>query len=838
MNTSVLDEALVMLHQGMSPIPILPGGSKMPPFSWKRYQSTQATESQVRQWFTEHPDWGLGVICGAISGNLTLIEIEGRAASELPALGELAQNSGIGDLWARAVQGWSETSPSGGWHLYVRTHTPADRNQKLARRPTTEAEQAEHPGQRVTVLAETRGEGGLSVTAPTPGTCHATGKPWVRVLGGPTTTPTLTGEEMAALLDVFRTLDEMPTPASSQVDQGSMDETPRSLPATPRSGLSPNDDFEARTTWEDILTPHGWTIHHTEGRTTYWTRPGKPTMDGPSATTGKDPERDRLYVFTTSTEFEAEVPYTKPGAFAVLNHNGDNHAAARELYREGYGERADRGIVIDLPTHTTPQPSTPTDGNLAEVVDIDTHRQPGTLRDCTEDANALLLIDTLGHRTRYIADRARWLHWDGHTWTTQPAGGGQVKELAKQVLRALPDDNEQVAKWRKRSLSSSGVNNTLTLASTDPRIVITQDQLDNHPDQLNTPTGIVDLTTGLLGPSDPTQLHTRSTLVAPDPDCPTPRWDQFLQETFRGHPGMPDYLQLLAGYAATGRVTAQVLPFLHGAGANGKTVLAEVLQRLLADYSEPAPSNFLMQTSIQHPTEIARLQGARLVIASEVSEDARFDEVKVKQLTGGDSLAARYMHGDFFTFTPTHKLWLLGNHQPKVSAGGYSFWRRLRLIPFTNVVPEERRIGNLADQLVEQEGPGILHWVVQGAAKFIATGLTEPDEVVEATKAYEEGEDHVKRFVDDRLIIGGGDLVRTAYGEMRGAYTSWCKQEGIQPLTQHSFSIELAARFDVTSIKSDGVRKYTNVTIANPEPEDDEQPAEPDGWGDLGGGRW
>ena len=384
---------------------------------------------------------------------------------------------------------------------------------------------------------------------------------------------------------------------------------------------------------------------------------------------------------------------------------------------------------------------------------------------------------------------------------------------------------------------SSDSRTTLTIAATDPRVLISQTSLDRNRGELNTPAGTVNLHTGRLEPANPAHLHTRSTTVAPAKQ-PTPQWDSYLMDTFAGHPGIAGYVQQLAGYSATGYIRDHILPFLYGAGKNGKSVLTEVLQKLLGDYAEPAPANFLMDTGQQHPTEIARLQGARLVIASEVPEGGRFDEDKVKRLTGGDTLTARYMHGDFFNFEPTHKLWLHGNHQPRVSAGGYSFWRRLRQIPFTNTVPDNKQNPDLANQLVEEEGPGILAWIVEGAVTFLQNGLDEPAEVLTATQEYEASEDHLGRFFEDRVIVGGGDLVRVGKNAMRSAYVNWCRAEGQNPLSANLFTREVKTRFQVAVRKSNGVWQYTNATLTGDD-DDLDGGARRGVFDDLGGGsRW
>lgn len=831
MSSETLTQALHLAGHGFSVIPIKPG-SKTPPFGWKAYQERPADATQVRQWYETHPEWGLGVITGSVSGNLVMIELEAAAMSALPHLADLAAERDMSDLWAWLVTGWSEKTPSGGIHFHARLELgdhAMPGNTKLAR------DKNHHP------LAETRGQGGLTVVAPTPGTCHPSGKPWTPHLGGPASCPRLTWAQYEQLCDLLAALDQAPRPATPPTTTATTATT-----ATTRSGegLTPGDDFEKKTTWDDILTPHGWQRVRRDGPGWAWVRPGKDARDGISATTGRDQERDRLYVFSTSTPFTVEEPYTKFGAYALLEHGGNHSEAARALRERGYGEDRTRNVVVDLPVRprgnqdaaasqdagADEAPTTGAGGAVAEVVPIGKARTQ--LRDLTEDANALMLLDVHGPELRYVAERSTWLRWNGHTWRPQPRGGGQVRELVKALVRELPTDPAPVKTWRKKSLTNSGITATLALAATDERAAITQADLDAHLDEINTPGGIVNLRAGRLMQPDPRRLHTKTTACAPDSDTATPQWDAFLAETFHGHEAVRDYLQPLLGYCLTGRTGAQILPFFHGSGANGKSVLAEVIVGLMADYASTAPADFLTRTGGNtHPTEIAQLQGARLVTASEVTEGSRFDETKIKQLTGGDSLTARYMHGDFFTFQPTHKIIVLGNDRPKVTGGGYSFWRRFRLIPFENTVPEDKRDPELAQRLIEEEGPGIMAWLVAGAAQYYEDGLTAPEEVLAATEEYEAEEDHIGRFADDRLIIGGGNYVRVRRAEMRAAYTTWCEIEGVRPMSATMFTRKVSERFNIETARSNGAHLYTNVTLANV---DDDRPDS--AWNDLGGG--
>jgi putative DNA primase/helicase len=244
-------------------------------------------------------------------------------------------------------------------------------------------------------------------------------------------------------------------------------------------------------------------------------------------------------------------------------------------------------------------------------------------------------------------------------------------------------------------------------------------------------------------------------------------------------------------------------------------------------YSIPAPSELLLASSQQgHPTELARLSGARLVVASELEDGQRFAEARIKQLTGGDRIAARFMGKDFFEFTPTHTIWLHANHQPKVTTGGPALWRRMRLIPFVHVVPEKDRVTGLEKQLFHEEGPMILAWIIQGCVDYLAYGLAEPESVRAATMAYEKDQDTVARFVEECCVLGN----RTTQGmsvrvpELRSEYEQWCKQEGETPVSAKALTMALKNRYEVGAERSRTSRYYTGIHMTHPTSEVSHEP--------------
>lgn len=804
-HVTVLETALQLHDAGLSVVPVAADGTKRPSVAWKQYTTARADRAQLEQWFTPGSPLGVGIITGY--DNIELLEVEGKAMQSMPDVLELLDGTGLRPLYDQLVNGWSEQSPSGGLHLFYRiADGEVPGNTKIASQP------AGGPTGRE-VLAETRGQGGFVVLAPSAGKVHPTGRPYIRLVGGPDTIPTITRSQRDQLHAVVHAaLDTMPT--ETPVVAGPVDAKWATGYRAAEGDVTPGDDFEAKTDWADILT--GWVQVFQRGRETYWRRPGK--NDGISATTGRADDRDRLYVFTSSTVFEPEVPYTKFGAYALLEHHGDHGAAAKTLADKGYGYRAPREL-----TPATSSRITPTGTQLATLGQTAAAARATVVESgddqLTDLGNARLLISEHAATLRYVPEAGKWVTWEGTRWQWHPDDGVAI-EAAKDVISRISTDNKQLAAHRLKSMSARRIADATRLARTSPGMRISAAQFDQHPWQLNTPAGVVNLKTGEIATPTPGLFHSKQTTVAPDPTMPTPLWDQFLATTFQNKPELAQYVQRLAGLMFIGEVLEHVLPFAHGPGGNGKGVFAETLSAIAGDYATSAPQGFLLVGRDKHETEIANLQGRRLVTLSEINENTKFDEAKMKLLTGGDTLSARFMRQDLFSFTPSHTFLVLGNSQPKVETGGESFWRRLRLIPFTNTIPEAERIANLHKRLVDEEGPGILNWIIQGAVQYASTGLHTPAEVLTATDTYRAEEDHLGRFVDDRCKLGGGNIARVEMGELRRAYDAWCDEQHEHPVSAQALGRNLRQRFDIGTTRSHGRRYYTNVMLYAPESEE------------------
>lgn len=327
--------ALQLAKEGISVVPVSIDGSKKPaPFTWRKYQEERPTTQELMEWFGKGTQQGVGAICGAVSGNLEMLELEGRAvAAQIHIQAkDMAENSGLGELWQKIQEGYCEMTPSGGIHwLYRIADSLTPGNQKLARRP------GENGG--VDVLCETRGEGGFVILAPSGGTCHPSGESWKILSGSIATIPTITFAEREALFSIFRCFDEMP-----KIENIAQEVKSREV-----NLALPGDDYNSKVTWDQILTPLGWNKVYTKGEATAWRRPGK--NEGISATTNFN-GKDNLYVFTTSTIFESEHSYSKFAAYATLEHSGNFKAAASALRSQGYGRAPELNTLQTLPSHS------------------------------------------------------------------------------------------------------------------------------------------------------------------------------------------------------------------------------------------------------------------------------------------------------------------------------------------------------------------------------------------------------------------------------------------------------------------------------------------------------
>ncbi|AJP47323.1 hypothetical protein PG1C_00460 [Rugosibacter aromaticivorans] len=427
----------------------------------------------------------------------------------------------------------------------------------------------------------------------------------------------------------------------------------------------------------------------------------------------------------------------------------------------------------------------------------------------TEDALALAFTRRYHRDWRYVAAWGRWLVWDGHRWRTEDTLA--ATDLIRSVCRhaAVHADNPKIA----AKLASSGtVGGVERLARADRRHAATTAEWDADPWLLDTPGGVVDLKTGRMRPHDRADRMTKITTATPGGDCPI--WRQFLVEITGGDAELQAYLQRMVGYCLTGVTSAHALFFLYGTGANGKSVFANVVSTILGDYASTASMDTFVETrGDRHPTDLAGLRGARFVTAIETEQGRRLNESKVKAITGGDKISARFMRQDFFEYTPQFKPVIVGNHKPAIRNIDEAMKRRMHLIPFTVTIPPERRDGNLTDKLLA-ERDGILAWAVAGCLVWQREGLKPPASVVSATEEYFESEDALGRWLDERCVREANAKSLTA--ELFGDWKQWADSAGEFIGSQRRFSDLLITRGVEKWRNTAGVRGFRGIGLKHP----------------------
>ena len=765
---------------GLCVIPPREDGTKAPISEWKQYQTKRPDQVQMTAWYGANRKHGVGVITGAVSHGLECLEFDDPLA--YLAYKEAAGPAGLTALVDRIERGYMESTPGLGFHWFYYCEEVSG-NTKLARRPKT-PEEMKDPKDKIKVMIETRGEGGFVIVAPSHGPVHPSGKPYVLGAGGFTSIATISPQERNELFRLARGFDQLG--ADKPVERRAEERTGR-----------PGDDFNARADWEDILAPHGWQRVFSRGTTTFWRRPGK--RDGVSATTNHAGS-GLFYVFSSSTDFEAERGYSRFSVYSILNHRGNHADAAKRLAADGYG--------APLAGRAGPR------DEAAEKI--------AAMAPRTDVGDAELFVQLFGDRIRYDHERERFLLWRSHRWEADK--DGERYRLAVQAARtrqhaAIELGDDDLRKYGRACESVAKQESMLKALSRLKEVADGGGRWDANPNLIGVANGVVDLTTGTLRPGKQEDLITLGVPIAFDPAAKAPRWEQYLLEVFDGDEELVGFIQRAVGYSLTGSTKEQVMLLCHGKGSNGKSIFLNVLRALGGDYATNIASDTIKKKRggpENHPAEIAALVGRRIVTCSETPEAASINDERIKALVGGDIQTARFMRGNPFDFRPVLKLWLATNHLPKVEDDSEGFWRRMRLVPFERQFRGADRDNDLEDKLTA-ELPGILAWAVRGAVEWFARGLQAPQKVLMATLQYRQSSDPLADFITERCVIGKEQ--RCGAGELYKAYLAWCESQGIrsvEALTNQAFGRRVAESFGKTR-GTHGVYIYQGIRVRYPD---------------------
>jgi putative DNA primase/helicase len=417
----------------------------------------------------------------------------------------------------------------------------------------------------------------------------------------------------------------------------------------------------------------------------------------------------------------------------------------------------------------------------------------------TELGNARRLVDKHGTDLRFCHPWNKWVVWDGTRWASDNTG--DVVRRAKDTVlgiyeEAVREQDEErrkaVCKWAIASESRGRISAMVELAKTEPGIPVGPDKLDADPWLLNCANGTIDLRTGHLREHCREDLCTKRVPVAFDAKATCGRFEAFLDRIMGGNPSLVSFIQRSIGYALTGSTREHTIFIWHGLGANGKSTLVETVLAMLGDYGKTAdPTLLLAKKGDGISNNVARLAGARFVSTTETPAGRRLAETLVKQLTGGDTITARFLYAEFFEFNAQFKLFLATNHKPRIRGTDKGIWRRIRLVPFDVTIPDEERDKDLKEKL-RGELEGILAWAVRGCLAWQKEGLGDSPEISTATESYRREMDVLGDFLAERCIHKPG--IKTAVGVLYESYVTWCQENGEETLKKRQFGVQLGER--------------------------------------------
>ena len=414
----------------------------------------------------------------------------------------------------------------------------------------------------------------------------------------------------------------------------------------------------------------------------------------------------------------------------------------------------------------------------------------------TDTSNAYRLLKEHGKDLRFNSLWKKWLVWNGARWELDD--GYLIHDCALKMIKGIYKELKETSDYRERleiekyGMQSESVRRRKAIveaASWIPELNVKTDQLDKDPFLLNVLNATIDLRTGEIYKQKQEDLITRIANVDYDPNADCPTWKQFIREIMNYNTELIHFIQNAAGWAITGDTSEQTMFILFGTGANGKSTFLNTIMNLLGDYSVATPTEtFMKKTGDQISNDIARLRGTRFVMTSEAEHGRRISEPLIKQITGSDRMTARFLYGEFFNFVPTFKIFMATNHKPVIKGTDHGIWRRIKLIPFTTRIEEEKQDKYLEKKLM-QEASGILNWLIEGARRWCKEGLKTPNIIIRATDEYRAEMDVIGNFIKERCIQGNGISIRAR--ELFKCYQDWCGDHNEHAVSERFLGLRL-----------------------------------------------
>ena len=402
---------------------------------------------------------------------------------------------------------------------------------------------------------------------------------------------------------------------------------------------------------------------------------------------------------------------------------------------------------------------------------------------------ASLLHEEFGDDLRYTPTIG-WRSWQEGRWVDDAA-----RDFARQATRNLL----LYCGVNKSDHSANKLKNVLLAAAAIKEFSVMLDEWDSGLDELNTPSGLVNLKTGEVKRGNDRPLVTKITGCGVGESSHCPQFQLALSEIFnceqwKNPQEVIDFLQVLFGYLITGQISEQYLFFFHGVGANGKSFLLDLMALVGGDYVRQVPSSLLVNTrNRDHPTELAQLMGVRLAVSSELESNQFWAESLIKTLTGDQTITARFMRQDYFEFQRQAGFIVAGNHKPRFNAADQGMTRRLVLIPFRHTVPPHKRKPDLHKIIFEKEGPAILRWIIEGAMKWYQRGLVLPAEIKAETGEYVASNDDIAAWVEECAELEPAG--RVSNQQLLASYNRWKENQGEKGGSIKPFLEKLLTRY-------------------------------------------
>ena len=427
-------------------------------------------------------------------------------------------------------------------------------------------------------------------------------------------------------------------------------------------------------------------------------------------------------------------------------------------------------------------------------------------RSWDDQGRGLRMRDQFATVLKFNAVDKKWFFFNGSYWQ-EDIGNQRVELAAERVANSIKkekpelsfstktDEDKAMNEWYKfQKDSRSHMAKMHMIDEFKKYVIVKHGEFDKEDMLLNTESGYVDLSSGELHDHDIDKKFSHQTVAEYSDNVDAPLWEKFLNQIFNNDEELIHYVQKAIGYSFTGSVDEQCLFILNGRGRNGKSVFSNVVSDVAGNYAKQMNVQTIVAKKNQSGSansDIARLEGARIVTSSELNEGDRFDESLVKQLTGGDKILARFLYGSEFEYKPKFKIWMATNHLPIIRGTDDGIWRRIKIIPFNIQIPKEK-VDKKLEYKLKAEYTGILNWIVQGAIMWQQEGLEDPEAVKQVIETYRAEMDPLDAFLEECCTTGQNYSIKAR--EMYDAYHEWAKESEEYKMSLNKFGREMSKK--------------------------------------------